>query len=146
MTSHAPAPRGARRWLFATAAVLLSLISALAIAEVAARAYGHRPRLPATRPEPGFHVPDPVLGWKPVPGHYRLGPYSPGGVPADVTIRSDGSRESGGGAAAGRPQVVLVGCSFTMGWAVSDDETWGWRLQELRPDLEVVNRGVGGYG
>jgi len=33
-----------------------------------------------------------------------------------------------------------------MGWAVSDDQTWAWRLQELRPDLEVVNHGVGGYG
>jgi hypothetical protein len=42
--------------------------------------------------------------------------------------------------------VVLVGCSFTMGWAVADEETWAWRLQKLRPDVEVVNRGVGGYG
>ena len=42
--------------------------------------------------------------------------------------------------------MLLVGCSFTMGWAVADDETWAWRLQELRPDVEVVNRGVGGYG
>jgi hypothetical protein len=42
--------------------------------------------------------------------------------------------------------MLLVGCSFTMGWAVSDDQTWAWRVQELRPDVEVVNQGVVGYG
>ncbi len=40
----------------------------------------------------------------------------------------------------------LVGDSFTMGWAVADNETFAWRLQELRPDLRVLNFGVGGYG
>jgi hypothetical protein len=64
----------------------------------------------------------------------------------DITIGADGARRTGLGPAAGRPEVLLVGCSFTMGWAVSDESTWAWRLQELRPDVNVVNRGVGGYG
>src|SRR5207247_7757156 len=38
-----------------------------------------------------------------------------------------------------------LGCSFTFGWAVSDDETWAWRLQALRPDLDVRNRGTAAY-
>jgi hypothetical protein len=93
-----------------------------------------------------MHAPDPILGWKPKPGQYRFGPYLPGGSSVAVTIRPDGARRSGPDGAAGRPEVLLVGCSFTMGWAVADEQTWAWRLQDLRPDVEVVNRGVGGYG
>jgi hypothetical protein len=126
--------------------VLVSLLLALAGAEYLARTYGFSPRVRTGRPEPAMHVPDPVLGWRPIPGRYEREPYVPGGSPIHVTFRADGARESGGDHRAGKPEVVLVGCSFTMGAAVSDEETWGWRLQELRPDLEVVNRGLGGYG
>ena len=135
-----------RRILLTTATVAVGLLVGLALVEAGARALGHQPRRPMDKPEPPIHVPDPELGWKQVPGHYLFGPYMPDAPPVRVTIRPDGSRETGAGDAAGRPEVVLVGCSFTMGWAVSDDETWAWRVQELRPDLEVVNRGVGGYG
>jgi hypothetical protein len=124
----------------------VSTVVALGAGELLARLAGYRPRVVVDRPELHMHAPDPVLGWRPVPGHYRFGPYSPGAAPVDVTIRSDGARESGPAGRAGRPRVVLVGCSFTMGWAVSDAETWAWQLQTMRPDLEVVNRGVGGYG
>jgi hypothetical protein len=134
-----------RALLIAITAVLVSAAT-LATIELLARAAGHQPRRPVLRPEPVMHAPDPVLGWKPIPGQYRLGPYVPGGTPAEVTIRPDGARDSGSGPAAGRPEIVLVGCSFTFGWAVSDDQTWGWRLQERRPDVAVVNHGVGGYG
>src|SRR5947207_8726652 len=93
-----------------------------------------------------MHVPDPVLGWRPIPGRYDREPYVPGGRAIHVTFRPDGARDSGGDHRAGKPDVLLVGCSFTMGAAVSDDETWAARLQELRPDVEIVNRGLGGYG
>src|SRR5437867_12792439 len=33
-----------------------------------------------------------------------------------------------------------------MGWAVNDEETWAWRLQELEPQVRITNRGVVGYG
>jgi hypothetical protein len=136
----------ARRLLFAATAIILGMVVALAGVELTARARGWRPRLPAVQPEPPIHEFDPILGWRPVPGHYRFGPYSPGAPPVDVTIGADGARSTGTDAAAGHPEVLLVGCSFTMGWAVSDDQTWAWRLQDLRPDVAVVNRGVGGYG
>jgi nucleotide-binding universal stress UspA family protein len=41
--------------------------------------------------------------------------------------------------------VLLLGCSFTFGWAVSDDETWAWGLQARRPELDIRNHGTGGY-
>src|SRR5262249_45375581 len=40
----------------------------------------------------------------------------------------------------------LLGCSFTHGWGVNDEETYAWRLQEMLPDYRVVNFGVVGYG
>jgi hypothetical protein len=140
------AERRRRRTLLAGATVVASVLVALVAVELAVRASGQRPRYHEPRPEPVIHTPDPVLGWKPIPGRYEFGPYVPGGKAVTVTIRADGARASETGGPPGRPQVVLVGCSFTMGWAVADDETWAWRLQSLRPDLEVVNRGVAGYG
>jgi len=135
---------GRRAVLVVLTGVLVSAVT-LAIIEVGARARGYAPRRLAVRPEPPIHAPDPVLGWRPLPGHYTFGPYSSEAAPVQVTVRPDGARDAGSGPARGRPQVLLVGCSFTFGWAVSDDQTWAWRLQELRPDVEVVNHGVGGY-
>src|SRR5262245_34073314 len=142
-------PDAARRlrWLFRVLAVIVSSTIALSAAELAARARGNHPRLPSTRgPEPPSHVVDPTLGWRPLPGRYQFGPYSPGASPVTVTIRADGARETGIAGAEGRPELLLIGCSFTMGWAVSDNETFAARVQSQRPDLEVVNHGVGAYG
>jgi len=139
-------PASSRRAVVVVAAVCLVAAVTIALLELIARVYGYQPRRAAVRPEPGIHAPDPVLGWRPIPGEYRFGPYSPGGATAQVTILPDTSRRTGPDAAPGRPLVVLVGCSFTFGWAVSDDETWARRPQELRPDVQVVNHGVGGYG
>jgi len=135
-----------RRVVLLITTALVSVAVGLAMAEFTARESGRRPRRPIQRPEPAVHTPDPVLGWRTVPGHYLFGPYSPEGAQAIVTIRPDGARDTGDGSSTGRPLVLLVGCSFTFGWAVSDDQTWAWRLQALRPDLEIENRGVEGYG
>jgi hypothetical protein len=139
-----------RRVVEAVGLVLVSSLVVFAVAEGLVRLAGHRPRRhivirPEQTPDP-MHRPDPVLGWRLKAGHYRLGPYAPGAAPIDVTIRADGTRVTGTAPPGGRPKLVLVGCSFTMGWAVTDQETWAWRLQTLRPDLEIVNHGVGGYG
>ena len=45
-----------------------------------------------------------------------------------------------------RPRVLFLGDSFTFGDEVSDDETYCHYLQEMRPDLEIINMGVHGYG
>jgi hypothetical protein len=42
--------------------------------------------------------------------------------------------------------LLTVGCSFTFGWAVSDEDTYPWKLQARFPSVHVVNRGVGAYG
>lgn len=45
-----------------------------------------------------------------------------------------------------KPEIWLFGCSFTYGWAVNDNETSGWLLQEKMPNYEIVNFGTTGYG
>jgi hypothetical protein len=46
----------------------------------------------------------------------------------------------------GRRRIVLLGDSFTFGEEVSDDETYAHFLQEMLPDVDVINLGVHGYG
>ncbi len=43
-------------------------------------------------------------------------------------------------------RVLILGDSFSDGLEVSNDELFSTVLGRLRPDLEVVNAGVGGYG
>ncbi|MCB0153369.1 MAG: SGNH/GDSL hydrolase family protein [Anaerolineae bacterium] len=46
----------------------------------------------------------------------------------------------------GRTRIVTMGASFTHGDEAPDQGTWQAQLEQTRPDLEVMNWGVGGYG
>lgn len=43
-------------------------------------------------------------------------------------------------------RILLLGDSFTFGDEVSDNETYAYYLQEMLPQVEVINMGVHGYG
>lgn len=45
-----------------------------------------------------------------------------------------------------KPEIWILGCSFTHGWGVNDDEAWPWRLQHQFPDYRVINFATSGYG
>lgn len=45
-----------------------------------------------------------------------------------------------------RPEIWLLGCSFTYGWSLHDEETFAWCLQSKLEDFKVINMGVSGYG
>jgi len=47
---------------------------------------------------------------------------------------------------AGERLIALVGCSFTLGSEVRDDESWAYGLDARLPGTRVGNFGVGGYG
>lgn len=96
--------------------------------------------------EPVMMEPDPVLGWRPWPGHYVYPGYSPEVESIAVTIWPDGRRATRSSPEGTGDAVVLLGDSITMGWAVSDDETYGWKLQQRFPSLDIRNHGVAGYG
>jgi hypothetical protein len=139
---------GARpRWPLRAVAILLGVSLGMAAVEIALRARGATPRrqLIVHTNEPPLLEPDAQLGWRPIPGRHVIASYSPGGPEVHMTILPDGTRTTGAGPDT-RDTLLLVGCSFTQGWAVSDEETFAWRLQRRFPDLKVINSGVGGYG
>ena len=45
-----------------------------------------------------------------------------------------------------RAEVLLVGCSFTEGFGVDDEDTFSYLLNARYPHLMFHNFGTGGYG
>jgi hypothetical protein len=127
----------------------LGLAVSLALAEGAVRLAGWAPRQSDTQsPIPRVFEPDPVLGWRAKPGSYVYPGYGDAVEPVVITILPDHSRSVGSGLADPEPsaEILLVGGSFTMGWALSDWESFPWRLQRRMRHLRVRNLGTSGYG
>lgn len=96
---------------------------------------------------PKLHEPDVALGWRNKPGSYAVPRFDPVGQESLVTILQDGRRRTASSPTAGTTaSILLVGDSFTAGWALSDHETYGWKLQKRYPPVEVRNYGVAAYG
>jgi len=147
MSEPVPAPRArsvARVLVRGAASVVLALVACEVVLRVAGVVPDAAPA--SVRGEPLVHAPDPRLGWRTVPGAYVLPPYAPGGASAALTVWPDGSRATAEPPVEDVRRVLLLGCSFTFGWAVGDDATWGWRLQAWHPEMRVVNHGVNAYG
>ncbi|HHH40052.1 MAG TPA: SGNH/GDSL hydrolase family protein [Sedimenticola sp.] len=130
--------------------LLISTAVFLLGAEVILRIAGYRPWQPKVYADrPSIHMADPLLGWTLKPGEFLLPPYAPSGSEIHYTFLGNGLRKSHPGQTAvgdGRRVLLFVGGSYTQGWAISDRETFPWKLQEKRPDVEVLNYAVGGYG
>jgi hypothetical protein len=129
-----------------TACVALAL--AVAAAEVVARLRPPPAEMePLDRNVPTLHEPDAELGWRNKAGRFVWpGRNRDAGRDIVMTFWPDGLRATGPTQRRGRPQLVVVGCSFTQGWALTDEDTYPWRLQTAFPDLEVLNYGTAGYG
>jgi hypothetical protein len=82
---------------------------------------------------------DAELGWAPVPGASGILMHQP------ASFSADGLRNQNKGLATSGPPILAVGDSFTVGYAVNDDETWPAEL-ERRLRRRVLNGGVHGYG
>lgn len=130
----------------------IAIVASLGLCETVLRLGGAEPwRAPTLRPADEvagtMFEEDHELGWRPRPGRYRQPPYAPDGTPITMTILPDGARAT---TASPDPSpvgtILLVGDSFTLGWAVSDDETFAWKLQARWPRAAVVNRAWAGYG
>jgi hypothetical protein len=126
---------------------MIGCAAALGIAEIVVRAAGWEPRAAERVDEgPTAFQTHPDLGWEPVPGRHRW----PDGIEDDaqvvLTVNEDGHRSSSYARVDAEYEIVLTGGSFTLGWAVSDWETFAWHLQNKLPDRKIVNLGVSGYG
>src|SRR5262249_61166523 len=67
----------------------------------------------------------------------------------DFTTNSRGFRNTYDASVAvprGKVRIICSGDSFTLGYGVSDQHTWCHLLSSLKPGVETVNMGQGGYG
>lgn len=124
----------------------------LAVAEGGARLMGYRPWQPAPRstvvePDSGFFIQEDRLGYVMKPGTFTVT------LNDSLTFRAQHTearyRTCGPVAAQDtveRPQIWILGGSFTYGWGVNDAEAYPALIQQAFPEYEVHNFGVGGYG
>lgn len=139
------------------AGLLLSLTTLLAgalVVEGVLRLLGERPRPSGAAGPPAFTIdadtqlilPDDAAGYRYGPGTFVVA-YASGDM-FRLRHGADGLRVTGPSTAVddARPQLWILGCSFTHGWAVDDDQTYPWLVQAALPALRVRNFGVGGYG
>jgi hypothetical protein len=86
---------------------------------------------------------EPVLGWGIRPNltvDHRGATYTSN----DIGIRA--LRSYSLDPPEGITRIAAFGPSFTHGDEASDEATWTYLLEQARPELEVMNWGVGGYG
>jgi hypothetical protein len=136
--------RRRHRRAFATLAVGMGMLAALVIAEIALRASGHKPWTEVDEASwifPRMHEPDPALGWRSKAGRYVFGT-----TPIHMTFWQDHTRATAAAPVRADAAVVVLGCSFVQGWALSDEETFAWKLQERFARARVLNFGTAGYG
>lgn len=150
------APRSGR--LLPAVLISVSLLVSLALAEGLLRALGFAPWQPAgiwaadvdpDHETPLMTRPHPLRGWANLPGEYVYAGYSAAVDSVTVTIAADGTRSTGPRPAAVNPELpalVFAGGSNTFGYAISDWETFPWKLQQRYATHAVVNLGVPGYG
>lgn len=128
---------------------MAALLLAVTLGEVGVRLLGYGPWSYQTldASEPVLHAPHPIRGWVNRPGRHHIPPYHPADDSIRISILAEGQRSTRRTAIDGRSgDVLLVGGSYTQGWAISDDETYAWQLQAAHPQYRFHNFGVGGYG
>jgi lysophospholipase L1-like esterase len=116
--------------------------------EIALRILGYAPFMNddysiTAEPERAF-LGHPKLGIQLNPGQYHI---TINNALAFSTHHLEGNtRHVPGCPRPSEPDVVLLGCSFTYGFGVNDDEHFTSLLQQEHPDLSFRNAGVVGYG
>lgn len=127
---------------------VITLLVIVTCSELMLRSIGHGPWTYATldRNEPTMNEPHPELGWRSKKGTYQVPPYVKSGQPTSVTVLDHGRRATGVVEHGRQREIVFVGDSFTHGVAISDHETYAWKVQQMFPRWNVLNYGTSGYG
>jgi len=139
----------AKRFVLNTVKLFLSLALGMILSEVLLRVCGFQPwsYYKTDANEPTMHEPDAILGWQNKAGSYTVPPYHPSGETIHITFLKNGRRRTGVNSSVNSAgELVLIGDSFTQGWAISDSETYAWKLQKKFPFFHILNYGTGGYG
>lgn len=122
-------------------------------AEIVLRVAGYKPWQRenvdvAVEPKGNFFTKDSELGYKHLPGKFKVtlnGNYSFNATHLNNSLRITHPLNTYKLPSI-KPEIWIFGCSFTYGWSLNDSETYAWLLQEKLPQYEVVNFGVNGYG
>jgi len=123
-------------------AVLATLL-ALAGAEVAVRViYSEELRLDLDERNVLYEH-DPHLGW--FPRRATTATFT-GSRTITVTHNHDGFRDRDHDPGLPKPAVLVLGDSYVWGYDIEQDRRFTELLQRARPDLEIYNMGVSGYG
>jgi hypothetical protein len=89
---------------------------------------------------------DPELGWINKPSFRNDQMYGSGVYLQTNSQRFRNVRDFDRQVPAGKVRAVCTGDSFTLGYGVSNDNTWCELLTKKDPRFESVNMGQGGYG
>lgn len=155
MSRHYGTPSLTRRktLIFGVVSVALMATFTLAAAELLARLMGIQPwdkvdlQIHVT-PGGRLFTPHPTRGYTQLPGAFVVtlpDEYSftmthlPSGLRITHPLATYTDTRS-------KPEIWIMGCSFTHGWSLNDQDTYPWLLQARLPQYEVVNYGVEGYG
>lgn len=122
-------------------------------AEIVLRAAGYKPWQienvdVAVEPKGNFFTKDSELGYKHLPGKFKVtlnGNYSFNATHLNNSLRITHPLNTYN-LQSTKPEIWIFGCSFTYGWSLNDNETYAWLLQDKLPQYEIVNFGVNGYG
>jgi hypothetical protein len=155
MNGHYGTPSLTRRktLIFGVVSVALMAMLTLAAAELVARLTGMQPWDKAdlqiqVTPGGRLFTPHPTRGYAQLPGAFLV--TLADGYSFTLTHLPSGLRIThplaGYNEARSKPEIWIMGCSFTHGWSLNDQETYPWLLQARLPQYEVVNYGVEGYG
>lgn len=140
-----------------TVTLLASLILTLSLAELALGHLLPAPESAMTSMDPtkdlvkqyGRYWQDTDLGRLPRPGQHRKRKLAPDGseiYAVTYSIGSDGFRVTPGNPSGGAKRVNFLGCSYTFGDGLADDQTLPAQVQKILPDVTVRNFGMSGNG
>lgn len=140
--------RSRRRWVSILASLGIFGALVLTLGELGLRVLGRapRPRTPRVELESPLHAPHPRLGWVNRPQAHVLPSPTEGGAPIVINIEANGSRRSSEEPVEADSEVWFVGGSFTLGWAIPDQETLAWHVQRRLPGCRIENFGTAAYG
>lgn len=122
---------------------ILATLLALGGAEIAARVvYGDELRLDLDERNLLYEH-DPLLGW--FPRRATTQTFT-GSRTITVTHNRDGFRDREHDSTTAKRAVLVLGDSYVWGYDVEQDRRFTDLVQRARPDLEIYNMGVSGYG
>jgi len=124
--------------------MLFTLVTTIVLAEVASRVL-----VPAWAPvggDRGFWAYDPELGWGHTPGASGRLEYVDFSVGVEINSEGLRDRDYPLGRVPGKHRMLVLGDSFAWGYGVEQNERFSEVIEKSRPDWEIINAGVSGYG